>query len=278
MKLTPEWLDTRRITYRTSADGLITIDGDLDLTDSDITSLDQVEEVTGSVYVRASATFEAPVLTSIGGSVDVYEKATFEAPVLTSIGGYVYVRASATFEAPVLTSIGGSVYVYEKATFEAPVLTSIGEVRFNCEMFGEKIMVFDGIGAVILSEKARDGITISHCRKSAFKDGACIGEEFYVASMGDNNAHAESLKEAVEELAFKTGERDVSEYKGLPPETEKTPEEWASVYRRITGACQYGTRSFIAQRNVKAAYTLAEILEETRGAWGAEKFRAAVAA
>jgi len=49
----------------------------------------------------------------------------------------------------------------------------------------------------------------------------------------------------IEELAFKSGERDVSQYKNMPLDTLKTPDEWAFIYRMATRACQYGTKNFM---------------------------------
>jgi len=94
----------------------------------------------------------------------------------------------------------------------------------------------------------------------------------YVATDGKKFAHGNTAKIALEELAFKTGSRDLTKYKNMPLDTKKTPEEWARVYRMITGACQYGTREFMARKTLKKKYTLAEIIKETNGAFGHSKF------
>ena len=42
----------------------------------------------------------------------------------------------------------------------------------------------------------------------------------------------------------------------------------------VTGACQYGTKNFMEQKGkLKKTYTLLEIIAETKGAYGHEKFR-----
>jgi hypothetical protein len=58
----------------------------------------------------------------------------------------------------------------------------------------------------------------------------------------------------------------------MPLDTVKTPKEWAFIYRMITGACQYGTASFMSRYKLKKSYTLAEIIEATKGAYGHERF------
>ena len=85
------------------------------------------------------------------------------------------------------------------------------------------------------------------------------------------------MREAVEELMFKAGKRDVEQYKNMPLETEKSPQEWAFVYRMVTGACQHGTKHFMESKGVlKSSYTLAEIIEQTQGAYGHEEFKKVV--
>ena len=175
-----------------------------------------------------------------------------------------------------MAEVSGSVDVRENAKFSAPALVSVDHVAYNCKFLGHNIEVFDGIGCTVLSEKEKDGISIRHCQKSKFEDGEITGEKFYVASKGKDNAHGETIKEAIEELLFKTGERDVSEFKNIPLSTKKTPEEWAVIYRICTGACRYGTKSFMKSRKLKKAYTLEEILRETEGAYGSHRFREVV--
>jgi hypothetical protein len=296
MKITTEYLKSKGIIHTLSSDGLIIVHGDFHITD-DITSLGDVVEIGGSVYVRQGATLDAPVLTSVGGYVDVRQGATLDAPVLTSIGGSVYVRQGATLDAPVLTSIGGYVYVrqgatldapvltsiggyvdvYEGATLDAPVLTSVEHYRHEATFLGHDVKVFDGIGCVVMSEKTRDDIKIMSCRKASFKDGELIGERMYVVSKGEHNAHGETIEEALSDLAFKSADRDIDTYRNMPADTVKTPHEWAVVYRVVTGACKYGTEQFMKSKGeLKDTYTLAEIVAMTQGAYGSDRFREVV--
>ena len=105
-------------------------------------------------------------------------------------------------------------------------------------------------------------------------------EILFIAFDADgNSAHAETIKQAIDELAFKTASRDVEQYRNMKRSTKKTPEEWAFTYRIITGACQAGTKSFMTSKGkLKKTYTLTEIIEQTRGAYGFERFIAVVGA
>ena len=94
----------------------------------------------------------------------------------------------------------------------------------------------------------------------------------YVVTDGTNNAHGDTIKEAQEALLFKTANRDVSAYKNMAMDTVKSPIEWAVIYSIVTGACEAGCRHFMDQRKLKDAYTLSEILEETKGAYNYSRF------
>jgi hypothetical protein len=176
-----------------------------------------------------------------------------------------------------LERITGSVYVQQGATLTAPALHTVDEFRMNGEFLGHQVAIIDEIGCVVLSEKERNGVLIRQCRKSSFKNGKLIGDKFYVASRGSNNAHGETIKIAIDELAFKEGSRNIDQFRNMPLETKKSPVEWAMVYRMVTGACQYGTKSFMESKGkLKKTYTLKEILEQTRGAYANEQFRRVV--
>jgi hypothetical protein len=223
-------------------------------------------EVTGYLYIYASAKFDAPQLESVGGYLYINASAKFDA--LKSGGGDLSIYASAKFDAPQLESVGGDLYIYAKGSLIAGKLYTGGYDKFR---------VIDNIGCVVLSTKKQGKVTVLMCRHSKIKNQKVIGEKFFVAQEGDHNAHGKTIAEATQELAFKSGNRDVSQWKNLPPTTKKTPQEWAVVYRMITGACQYGTKDFMERKGkLKKAYTLDQIIAETRGAYGHEKFRQVV--
>ena len=226
----------------------------------------------GSVYVSENATFTAPSLAK-SGYVYVRENATFTAPALVEVSCSVYVRENATFTAPALAEVSGYVYVHENATLTAPALVTIGEVGYVSEWFGYKVEVFDGIGCVSVSEKQRDGVDIRYCRSASFKDGELVGNPYFVVSQNGFNAHGDTIESALSDLLFKQADRDVSVYKHMPIDTVKSPQEWAAIYRVITGACSLGTAYFMKEKGeLKDIYTLAEIIEETLGAYGHERF------
>jgi hypothetical protein len=243
-----------------------------------------ITKVTGYLSINGSAKLDAPALTSVGGYLSIYSSAKLDAltsvggylsinssaklDALTSVGGYLSINSSAKLDAPALTSVGGDLYIYKKGSFTANKLYCGGYDKFT---------VLDGIGCVVLSEKQSNGVTVLMCRHSKIKNQKVIGDKFYVAQSGGNNAHGKTIAEATQELLFKTGSRDVEQYRNMPTTTKKTPVQWALIYRAITGACQYGTSKFIESRsNLKKHYTLAEIIIQTKGQFGHEEFVAVV--
>ena len=194
------------------------------------------------------------------------------------VGGYLDLEGTQITALPDGLHVGGSLYLRGTQITALPDNLSVEEILFDGKIGDQTFAVFDGVGCVILSEKDIGGVLVRHCQKSEFEDGKLTGEKFYVASRDGENAHGDTVSEAIEELAFKGGERDIEQYRDMSIDTVKTPGEWAIIYRVVTGACQFGTREFIKSKGeMKESYSLADILEETRGAWGHDQFRSVVA-
>ena len=125
----------------------------------------------------------------------------------------------------------------------------------------------DGLFARVLS--SRSGV-----KKVKTEDGKIL----YIVTSGEFSAHGDSIKKAREALLFKAADRDMSAYKGMALDTIKSPIEWAAVYHAITGACEAGCRNFMGNRgSLKSTYSLAEILKETHGQYGHDRFKEVVA-
>ena len=183
---------------------------------------------------------------------------------LTKVTGDLYINSSAKLDAPKLESVGGYLYIYLGAELIANKLYTGGYSKFK---------IYDNIGCVVLSEKQKGDVKILSCRHSKIKNQKVIGEKFYVAQKNGQNAHAKTIEDALREIHFKTGNRDIAQFKNMPKTTKKSPDEWAFIYRMITGACQYGTQKFIeSQGNLKKIYTLNEIVKITEGQWGYDQF------
>ena len=163
--------------------------------------------------------------------------------------------------------------VHENATLTAPALVTSVKWDVSEMVWGIRSKYLMEIGCVSVSEKQRVGVDIRYCRSASFKDGELVGNPYFVVSQNGFNAHGDTIESALSDLLFKQADRDVSVYKHMPIDTVKSPQEWAAIYRVITGACSLGTAYFMKEKGeLKDIYTLAEIIEETLGAYGHERF------
>ena len=92
---------------------------------------------------------------------------------------------------------------------------------------------------------------------------------------GVNYAHCKDFEIGVSDLAFKAAKnRGAEQYKGLTKDSVVSFEDGRTMYRIITGACAAGTQQFIDSMTViKDSYTIGEIIEMTKNAYGGEILR-----
>ena len=126
---------------------------------------------------------------------------------------------------------------------------------------------FDSIKCVILSKKGNVYKTVS------FED-INEGKITYVIEKDGIYSHGNTVKEAKESFIYKISNRDTSVYNNYTKETVVSFEEATKMYRAITGACEAGTKYFVKSLNkVKKEYSIAEIIEITKGQYGSEEFK-----
>lgn len=91
---------------------------------------------------------------------------------------------------------------------------------------------------------------------------------------GENCAHCKSFADGVADLTFKAAKNRGSEqYKDLTKDSIVSKDEAITMYRIITGACRQGTENFLSTiKEFKENYTIRELIEITRGQYGATTF------
>lgn len=122
-----------------------------------------------------------------------------------------------------------------------------------------------------------DGI-LTHVKRKrkmgnyTFYQGKIPGKN--VISDGENYAHCKSFKDGVIDLNFKKAkDRGAQQYETLTLDSEVTKDEAITMYRVITGACRAGTEQFLSTiKEFKDKYTVKELIEITRGQYGAATF------
>ena len=95
-----------------------------------------------------------------------------------------------------------------------------------------------------------------------------------VVSDGKNYAHCRTIRDGIADLIFKEAkDRGAEKYKGLTLDSALKTEKVIAMYRTITGACQQGTARFIeSMGKLKNEYTVREVIEITKGQYGADRF------
>ena len=244
----------------------------------------QLKGVGGDVFIRANAKLEAlksvggrlylntntnlGALESVGGDLSLNDSTKLEAPQLKGVGGDVFIHANAKLEAPQLKGVEGHLTIDWDAKLEAPKLYPKGFENFTIQ---------DGIPCVVFSKKKINNTVVLNCREAKIKKQRIVGKKIHVATNGDKFAHGKNVSEALQELHFKTSNRDISQFKNMPKNTVKTVDEWVFAYRMVTGACRYGIDSFLKTKGkLKKTYTLKEVLEATQDEWGYKSFRETV--
>ena len=130
---------------------------------------------------------------------------------------------------------------------------------------------YDDITTIRLSEKKRDNITIIKAvdMSSILNDKV---EEIYIAKDGKLTAHGYTVREAVEDLTLKKlGNVNVDEIVAQIKETGKVTR---SQYRKITGACSFGTNKFCEEHNIQdlEEIEVSELRKILINDYGADKF------
>ena len=154
---------------------------------------------------------------------------------------------------------------------------------------GDKIVVFRVETEILSSYKLQDGDYVPG--KYIYADGILTHVKsckksgnytYYIGKIKEQNvvydgtywAHCRTLREGVADLLYKhANDRGAKQYRHLTLDSVLPFDEAVTMYRVITGACQAGTQQFIERLpELKEAYSVREMVELTRGQYGADKF------
>ena len=96
-----------------------------------------------------------------------------------------------------------------------------------------------------------------------------------VISDGALYAHCNSFKDGVLDLEFKkAADRGADQYNHLTLDSVVSKDDAITMYRIITGACKAGTEQFLSTiREFKDEYTVREIIDITKGQYGANRLQ-----
>jgi hypothetical protein len=280
--------------------------GNLEIKEGDSRDFSTLEEVTGYLSINSNAKLDA--LTTVGGHLSIYSNAKLDANALTTVGGYLSIYSNAKLDA--LTTVGGYLSIYSNAKLDANALTTVGgylSINSNAKLDANALTTvggyiyinsnakldikflknkkwksIDNTLFIIESEKTTKGIKVySGYVVKGLKKNKSVKYECYVAEKDNFTAHGLTIKQAISDLNFKI----VSEKLKKEP-IQKDTLFTVKYYRTLTGACDFGCRSFMKSHNIPfdvvndetiekepiKAVDLLPILEKVR-AYGYEKFK-----
>jgi len=255
----------------------LTVGGGLYLRRTQIKELPDNLTVGGDLDLSGTQIKELPDNLTVGGSLDLSGTQIKELPDNLTVGGYLDLRGTQIKELPDNLTVGGSLYLSGTQIKELPDnLTVGGDLDLSGTQIKEKknikqltigyckeknYIYFDGIlWGNVKSIKKREEITIY---KTPL--GYCVEEK-------EITAHAETLKEAIEDLTFKKLKN--TNTTEIIKEIKNTGKVNRMQYRAITGACQLGTKRFCQSHNIQdlEEIELSELRKILINDYGAERF------
>lgn len=179
---------------------------------------------------------------------------------LQEVTGYIY-------------SSGGDIkegaFPQDLKTQDPKNTASVDSKKYLFEVFLSQGFIFaDSILSKLISKKTVRNTTV-YTVKHIAKD-----KESYIVQTGDLFSHGETIKQAKESLIYKISNRDTSKYKSLKLTSKISFEKAIKMYRVITGACEFGCKSFVSRlKETKKEYTVQEVINLTSGNYGNEQLR-----
>ena len=251
--------------------------GSLDLSDTQITSLPDGLTVGGSLYLSGTQITSLPDGLTVGGSLDLSGTPITSLPDGLTVGESLYLRGTQITSLPDGLTVGGWL------NLSGTQITSLPD-NFK---IGGKIVGFRK--AILSLHKLHDGdyvpekyiyadgilTHVKSCKKSGdytYYIGKIKGQN--VVYDGTYYAHCRTLRDGIADLLYKhANDRGAEQYRHLTLESILPRDDAVTMYRVITGACQAGTKQFLESLpELKEAYSVREMVEMTKGQYGADKF------
>ena len=201
------------------------------------------------------------IMEETGGGLYLSGTGITELPDNLTVGGGLYLRGTGITELPENLTVGGGLYLRGTGITNPNNYKRLknGDYKANRYIYADNILTH------IKGCKTIKGYT--------YYQGKIKGQN--VISDEKNYAHCKSFSEGVKELEFKAAQdRGQEQYRGISIDDEMPAEEMITMYRIITGACKQGTEQFISSLGkLKDKYTAREVIDITKGQYGAEIFK-----
>ena len=262
------WLDLRRCTGLTALPDNLTVGGSLDLSGcTGLTELPDNLTVGGSLDLNGCTGLTAlPDNLTVGGSLDLGGCTGLTAlPDNLTVGGDLDLMGCARLTAlPDNLTVGGSLDLGGCTGLTAlPDIYKLRKLK-NGDYKAGRYLYADNILTHIKRVKKMG--------KYYYYIGKIRGKN--IIFDGKHYAHCKSFSDGVKDIEFKNAkERGAKQYRQLELSDTVTKDDAITMYRIITGACRAGTEGFVdSLGKTKDRYTIAEIIEITKGQYGAAVF------
>ena len=251
-----------------------TVGGSLDL--SSVTAIPEGFNPTvgGSLYLRSVTAIPEGFNPTVGGSLDLRSVIAIPEGFNPTVGGSLYLSSVTAIPEGFNPTVGGDLDLRSRRQYIGATVPEIPEVRVNRNFFWDvkekRYAKIDGIFCEITGErpnKINDVIYTVYSGKKVNRD-----ENFYIVNNGTFYAHGTELAKAFEDLQFKMV-ADKLKKEPINPDTIVS----VNHYRLVTGACQMGCNSWLAENNLSGvtemkASELLPLLKKTN-AYGYERFK-----
>ena len=262
------WLDLRRCARLTALPDNLTVGGSLDLGGcTGLTALPDNLTVGGSLDLSGCTGLTAlPDNLTVGGWLDLRRCTGLTAlPDNLTVGGSLDLSGCTGLTAlPDNLTVGGSLDLRRCTGLTAiPDIYKLRKLK-NGDYKAGRYLYADNILTHIKRVKKMG--------KYYYYIGKIRGKN--VIFDGKHYAHCKSFSDGVKDIEFKNAkERGAKQYRQLKLSDTVTKDDAITMYRIITGACRAGTDGFVdSLGKTKDKYTIAEIIEITKGQYGAAVF------
>jgi len=241
--------------------------GYLDLRGTGITSLPEGLTVGGSLDLSGTGITSLPEGLTVSGSLDLSGTGITSLPEGLTVGGALYLRGTGITSLPEGLTVSGSLDLSGTGITDTSRVNRKAPSVYFWRWRDRSFIKADGVFQQIINRHGN----LYKVRRIGRKE-----ETWLITDGAGRWAHGDTIQEARRDLLYKIANRDTSRYKGLTADSELSFQEAIEAYRVITGACAAGTRNFVEnilpESEKKPTYTIAEIIELTKGHFGANTF------
>ncbi len=184
--------------------------------------------------------------------------------MIAVISALVLIKHLADYAAATLHGVNVKI---EKKDDTATVINAPENIEISFETWLERgYVVADGISKRLISKKKLKDIEVFTVEN--FLDH----KEEFVVKRGETFSHGETVEQAIKDLRYKLSDRDTTRFKEWTPKTKITLDDAIQAYRAITGACEFGVKSFCESKKLPEKLTVSKAIELTKGSYGSEQF------